>query len=358
MEDLVINPNFWQGKNVLLTGHTGFKGSWLSLWLHLLGARVTGFSLEPPTHPSLFQEAKVGKILLNDFRGDIRDLNVFSKIIQQVNPEIVIHMAAQSLVRNSYADPVQTYATNVMGTVHLFEAIRKTPSVKVILNITSDKCYENNKSVRGHHEGSPLGGRDPYSSSKGCAELISSSYRHSYLQDADIAMATARAGNVVGGGDWASDRIVPDAIRAFISEEPLLVRNPNAVRPWQHVLEPLAGYLQLCEQLAVDSTQFAEAWNFGASDGDAQTVSQLVNFIAQSWGERAKWQHDEALHQPYEESYLKLDCSKARDKLGWKPRWSLQKAIEQSTAWYKAWYQGEDTFKLSLSQIETYQQVL
>ena len=262
MESLVIDPIFWKGRKVFITGHTGFKGSWISLWLEQLGAKVTGYALEAPTNPSMFHIVKVEKTLVDSMHGDIRDTATLTIAMLEAEPEIVIHMAAQSLVRDSYSDPVGTYSTNVMGTVNLLEAVRKTPSVKAVLNITSDKCYENKEWIWGYRENEAMGGHDPYSNSKGCAELVSSAYRRSFLQDAGIALATARAGNVIGGGDWAKDRIVPDAISAFIENKPLIVRNPMAIRPWQHVLEPLSGYLMLCQQLINQPEDYAEGLEF------------------------------------------------------------------------------------------------
>ena len=350
----MISSSFWSGKKVFLTGHTGFKGSWLSLWLSELGAKIYGFSLEPPTKPSLFVDNKVEQLLTKHTHGDIRDFQTFIRALQEAEPEIVIHMAAQPLVRESYQDPVSTYATNVMGTVHLFEAVRKTPTVKAVLNITTDKCYENNEWIWGYRENEKMGGHDPYSSSKGCAELVSSAYRRSFLAEAGIAMATARAGNVIGGGDWANDRIVPDAIRAFCDNKPLLVRNPNAVRPWQHVLEPLAGYLLLCEKLIETPSPFSEAWNFGPGEADAQPVATLAEFMVKTWGDNASWEHDGTLNQPHEANFLKLDCTKAKTHLGWQPKLSLEQALSMSVAWYKAWHLGKDMHQFSQKQIIDY----
>jgi CDP-glucose 4,6-dehydratase len=356
MESVVMDATFWKDKSVFLTGHTGFKGSWLTLWLNKLGAKVTGFSLAPPTEPSLFVEAKVEHALVKHIIGDIRNALELSQAMQQAEPDIVIHMAAQSLVKNSYQDPITTYATNVMGTVHLFEAIRKTANVKAVLNITTDKCYENNEWLWGYRENEPMGGYDPYSSSKGCAELVSSAYRRSFLADVGVAMATARAGNVIGGGDWAKDRIVPDAMRSFIEGQPLKVRNPNAVRPWQHVLEPLAGYLQLCQKLIESPAQFAEGWNFGPGEADAQPVSILADIIVKSWGNNALWLLDGTPNQPHEANYLKLDCTKAMQLLNWQPQWALEQALQNSVAWYKAWHQGKNMLQYSQKQIQDYQQ--
>lgn len=339
-----------------MTGHTGFKGSWLTLWLHQMGAKVTGYALKPPTQPAIFFEAKVETALEKHILGDIRDLDKLTQAVQQAAPDIVIHMAAQSLVRDSYLDPVGTYASNVMGTVNLLEAVRHTPEVKVVLNITTDKCYENNEWVWGYRENEPMGGHDPYSSSKGCAELVSAAYRHSFLREAGIALATARAGNVIGGGDWAKDRIVPDAMRAFIAKQPLQVRNPASIRPWQHVLEPLAGYLQLCQKLLDEAEQFSEGWNFGPGEEDAQPVSRLADIMVKSWGEGVSWQQQGDDKQPHEAQYLKLDCSKAKARLQWHSQWRLEQALQQSVAWYKAWHQGVDMNQFTLAQLADYQQ--
>ena len=351
----MIDPFFWKGRKVFLTGHTGFKGSWLSLWLKQLGAHVTGYALEAPTVPAIFEVAKARETLQKSIHGDICDIDTFKKSMQEASPEIVIHMAAQSLVRDSYTDPVRTYNTNVMGTVHMLEAARSTSSVKAILNITTDKCYENNEWVWGYRENEPMGGHDPYSNSKGCAELVSSSYRRSFLQDSKIALATARAGNVIGGGDWAKDRIVPDAMHAFINNKPLLVRNPLATRPWQHVLEPLSGYLLLCQQLIEQPKEFDQGWNFGPNDEDAQPVATLADIMVKSWGENAQWQLDEGAH-PHEARDLKLDCSKAKTLLKWNPIWNLDRALSETVQWYKAWHNNEDMHKFTLRQIENYQQ--
>lgn len=354
MESVVIDPSFWKGRKVFMTGHTGFKGSWLTLWLNQMGAEVVGYALESPTEPSIFREAKVFRALSEHVDADICDANTFKVVMQSVKPEIVIHMAAQSLVRDSYIDPVRTYATNVMGTVNLFEAVRQTSSVKAVLNITTDKCYENKEWVWGYRENEPMGGYDPYSSSKGCAELVSSAYRQSFLNDEGVALATARAGNVIGGGDWAKDRIVPDAIRAFINNKSLTVRNPMATRPWQHVLEPLSGYLMLCQQLIQQPKIFSQAWNFGPNDEDAKPVSVLVSTMARQWGQGAQWCLDEGAH-PHEARYLKLDCSKAKSELRWQPVWGLESALDATVQWYKTWHNKKDMHEFTLQQIQAYQ---
>ena len=347
---MAVNSDFWPNKRVLLTGHTGFKGSWLSLWLQSLGAEVHGLSLEPPTTPNLFTLAQVAGGLASHTIGDICDLATVQAAMLAAQPEIVLHMAAQPLVRLSYAAPVQTYATNVMGTVHLLEAARHTPSVKAMLVVTTDKCYENQEWHWGYRENEPMGGHDPYSNSKGCAELVVSAYRHSFLQASGIAVASARAGNVIGGGDWAADRLVPDILRAFEQELPVTVRNPHATRPWQHVLDPLGGYLLLAERLYTDGHAFAQAWNFGPKDDDAKPVQWIVKRMAQLWGSGASWQQD-AEHHLHEANYLKLDISKAKAHLGWLPRWGLPHSLEKIVEWHHAFLAKQDMRSLSLHQI-------
>ena len=354
MEDLVVSLDFWKGKRVLLTGHTGFKGSWLSLWLQRLGAEIVGYALESPTEPSLYRVAEVERGL-SSITADIRDMECLQRAFDAHNPEIVIHMAAQSLVRDSYADPVGTYRTNVMGTVNFLESARKTASVKGILIITSDKCYENKEWVWGYRENEAMGGYDPYSSSKGCAELVTSAYRRSFMQDAGIAVATARAGNVIGGGDWAKDRIVPDAISAFIENNPLIIRNPKAIRPWQHVLEPLSGYLMLCQQLINHPEDYAGGWNFGPNDEDARPVSILADILVKFWGNNAQWKLDDGAN-PHEAQYLKLDCTRAKTLLKWKSIWGFNRTIDETVKWYESWHSKKDMHKFTLQQIEAYQQ--
>ena len=350
----MIDPSFWNGRRVLITGHTGFKGGWLSLWLNQLGAKVTGYAIDPPNNPSFFQEANVNSSLQESIHGDIRDAEKFTKVMIEISPEIVIHLAAQSLVKESYDNPVSTYSTNIMGTVNLFEAIRKTPSVKVVLNITTDKCYENIETNIGYTELDRMGGYDPYSSSKGCSELISSAYRQSFFQNKGVALASARAGNVIGGGDWAKDRIIPDAIRSFLSKNPLLVRNPIATRPWQHVLEPLSGYILLCQQLMKSPKIFSEGWNFGPSSEDEASVSKLADIITKIWGDGSSWKLDKDFH-PHEAQLLQLDCSKANNKLGWIPFWHLDRTLIETIEWYKAWSCNKDMHQFSINQIESYQ---
>lgn len=353
-----MNPAFWRDKRVLLTGHTGFKGGWLSLWLQSLGATVVGYSLAPSSKPSLFEVAQVG-VGMTSVEGDIRNLTHVQSVFAQYHPQIVIHMAAQPLVRLSYQNPVDTYSTNVMGTVHLLEAVRSTPGVKVLVNVTTDKCYENKEWLWGYRENEPMGGYDPYSSSKGCAELVSAAYRTSFFNsDAyaqhGVALATARAGNVIGGGDWAVDRLVPDILAAFEQGHQVRIRNPHATRPWQHVLEPLRGYLTLAERLFDHGPGFAQAWNFGPNDEDAQPVGKLVEQMAALWGIGASWRADMA-DQPHEANYLKLDISKARSLLGWHPELQLSKALALTIDWAQRRKAGADMHQFTLEQIHAYQ---
>ncbi|AJP74813.1 CDP-glucose 4,6-dehydratase (plasmid) [Sphingomonas hengshuiensis] len=349
----VVDPAFWAGKRVFLTGHTGFKGSWMALWLQKMGARVTGFALAPPTDPALFDVARVAEGMTS-ILGDIRDRDVLEAALVAADPEIVIHMAAQPLVRASYDDPVGTYATNVMGTVHLLEAVRKAPSVRAVCVVTTDKCYENREWVWGYREDEAMGGYDPYSNSKGCAELVTSAYRRSFFgAGSPVAIASGRAGNVIGGGDWAADRLIPDILRAIGAGEPVQIRNPVAIRPWQHVLEPVGGYLVLCQALWENPQAAAEAWNFGPRDDDAQPVQWIVEKLCAQWGEGADWVHD-ASTQPHEARYLKLDISKARAGLGWQPRWSLGEALERIVAWHRAWLSGADMHAYCLSELERF----
>lgn len=347
-----VDPGFWRGRRVFLTGHTGFKGGWLSLWLQQLGAQVHGYALAPVGEHHLFGAARVGDGMAG-MLADIRDLAALQAALAAFRPEVVIHMAAQPLVRQSYVDPVETYATNVMGTVNLLEAVRRTPGVRAVVNVTTDKCYENDERATGYAEGEPMGGHDPYSSSKGCAELVTSAYRRSFFADGGAAVATARAGNVIGGGDWASDRLVPDILRAFERGEPVVIRHPHATRPWQHVLEPLAGYLVLAQRLVEDGAPFAEGWNFGPRDEDARPVQWIVEQLAERWGQGARWRLDDGAH-PHEARFLKLDIAKARERLGWAPRWRLADALQRIVAWQQAWLAGDDVRALCLAQIDDY----
>lgn len=358
MEDLV-KPSFWRDKSILITGHTGFKGSWLSLWLQELGANVVGYALSPPTEPNLFEIAAVADHMTSVV-GDIRDLGHIKLVLQQRRPEIIIHMAAQSLVLPSYSDPVETYMTNVMGTVNLLEALRYSESARVVVNVTSDKCYENNEWPWGYRESDRLGGRDPYSSSKGCAEFVTKAFRDSYFAETrhsnnHIALASARAGNVIGGGDWAPNRLVPDIMDAFSRGKAVKIRNPHAIRPWQHVLEPLNGYLQLAERLWEDGRTYAEGWNFGPSDDGARSVNWIVCELARLWGDGAQWEAD-STGLAHESNYLKLDCSKAKAKLDWKPRLSLPEALEWTVEWYKAFAVNKDIRELTKAQISRFQE--
>jgi len=350
-----MTPDFWHGKRVLLTGHTGFKGSWLALWLQSLGAEVQGLALAPPTTPNLFTAARVADGLASEM-GDIRDFDTVRCVMQRFRPQIVLHLAAQPLVRLSYSTPVHTYATNVMGTVHVLEAARAAGSVRAIVNVTTDKCYQNREWVWGYREDEPMGGRDPYSSSKACAELVTAAYRDSFLADAGIAVGSGRAGNVIGGGDWAADRLVPDALRAFGSGQPVLLRHPQATRPWQHVLEPLDGYLTLAEKLFVHGASYAAPWNFGPADDDVQPVQWIVERLAAAWGPGARWQVQADAHSLHEAHWLKLDTSKARQLLGWQPRWRLAHALAQTVQWHQAWLRGDCMRTLCLAQIAAYAQ--
>ena len=346
------NPDFWRGRRVFITGHTGFKGGWLSLWLQSLGAELQGYALEAPTTPSLFAEADVAQGMRSQI-GDVRDGATLSRTLSAFKPEVVLHLAAQPLVRLSYRDPVETYSTNVMGTVHLLEAARHCDSVRAIVNVTTDKCYDNREWVWGYREGEPMGGHDPYSSSKACSELVSSAYRASFLAEGRAALATARAGNVIGGGDWAADRLIPDILLAFERGEAVRIRNPHATRPWQHVLEPLGGYLCLAEHLVQQGQAFAEAWNFGPLDGDVQPVQWIVDHLAREWGGGARWAVDAGEH-PHEARFLKLDISKARQRLQWQPHWRLGTALSHIVAWHQAWLAGQDMRALCLQQIAQY----
>ncbi len=350
-----MNPKFWGDKSVFITGHTGFKGGWLSLWLQKAAARVHGYSLAPPTEPNFFTEAQVVERMLSSTIADIRDGAVLKSAMQQAQPEIVFHLAAQPLVRHSYVEPVATYAANVMGTVNLLEAVRATPSVRAVVVITTDKCYENREWVWGYREDEPLGGYDPYSSSKACAELVTAAYRRSFLEEAGVALATVRAGNVIGGGDWAEDRLIPDFLRALEQGETLEIRSPGAIRPWQHALEPLAGYLLLAEKLFAVGNDFAGAWNFGPADTDARSVQWIVERLV-SLVPGAKWQCNED-EQPHEANYLKLDSSKAKAQVGWQPRWQLETALDRTLAWHHAWRNGTEMHAFTLAQIAEYETV-
>lgn len=358
-----MNRNLFEGifsgKKVLITGHTGFKGSWLCLLMNKLGADVYGYALPPPTNPSLFEEAKIGE-LITSYIGDVRDLDQLSDVFNRIKPEIVIHMAAQPLVRDSYKIPVETYAINVMGTVNVLEACRHTESVRAIVNVTTDKCYENKEWHWGYRENEPMGGFDPYSNSKGCSELVTSSYRNSYFHPKDydkhgVAIASARAGNVIGGGDWAADRLIPDFIRAISQNRKVVIRSPYAIRPWQHVLEPLTGYLTLAAKLYTEGAKYDGGWNFGPDDKDARNVEWIMQKICKLWGNGATYEVD-TNPQPHEANYLKLDCSKAKAELGWEPRWNIDKALGSIVEWNKVYLTGQDVRKITEKQIEEFYQ--
>lgn len=349
--------NLFNGKRILITGHTGFKGSWLSIWLQWLGANVIGYALSPPTTPSLFEKADVSNGMTSII-GDIRDLHNLKQVFIEHQPEIVVHMAAQSLVRRSYKKPIETYETNVMGSLNVLESVREVSSVRAVIMVTTDKCYENKEWFWAYRENEPMGGHDPYSSSKGCAELLISSYRNSFFShDAfdqhNTSIASVRAGNVIGGGDWADDRLIPDIIRSFQNDEVIRIRNPNATRPWQHVLEPLSGYLMLAEKLFSSEHQFAEAWNFGPLEEDAKSVQWIVDKMIKLWGNGAGW-HVDNDERAHEANNLKLDCSKAHNRLGWWPKWDLEMAIKRIIDWHKAEQMNGDMRQICYQQINEY----
>ena len=352
-----MNKQFWAGKRVFITGHTGFKGSWLSLWLQKLGAEVTGYATSPPTEPNMFNGANVAQNMTSII-GDVRDINSLKKAIKLSQPEVIIHMAAQSLVRYSYANPVETYAVNVMGSVNLLESLRQIKSVRAVINVTTDKCYENKEWYWGYREMDSMGGYDPYSNSKACSELVTAAYRSSFFNPAQysdhgVAVASARAGNVIGGGDWAMDRLIPDVTRAILAGETVRIRSPYAIRPWQHVLEPLYGYLLLAEKLYSDGINFAEGWNFGPNDDDARSVQWVVERFTSLWGEGAAWKLDSD-PQLHEAHYLKLDCSKAKARLGWYPRRGLDDSLKYVANWYKSFSKGEKMQDVTIQQIESF----
>lgn len=352
-----MNSNFWNGKKVFVTGHTGFKGSWLSLWLLEMGATVKGYALSPSTKTNLFELSNISNNMKSEI-GDIRNFPQLRQSIADFKPEIVFHMAAQALVRLSYEQPIETYSTNVMGTVNLLEAVKQVGGVKALVNITSDKCYENKEWVWGYRENEAMGGHDPYSNSKGCAELVASSYRQSFFNeknysDHGCALASVRAGNVIGGGDWALDRLIPDMLSAFSQGKSVEIRSPNAIRPWQHVLEPLSGYLLIAERLYQSGPKFAEAWNFGPNEEDAKSVKWIVNELADHWGESASWFLTKQNH-PHEANYLKLDCSKAKMRLDWQPVWNLSTTLTKIVNWHKAWLNNIDMKEFSINEINEY----
>ncbi len=355
----MVSP--WRGRRVFVTGHTGFKGGWLSLWLASLGAQLRGYALDPISAPSLFSAVSLMD-LVEDIRGDVRDYQHVESAILEFEPEVIFHLAAQPLVRRSYVDPLGTYATNIMGTAHVLEAVRKAPSVRAVVVVTTDKCYQNREWVWPYRETDRLGGFDPYASSKACAEIVSAAYRTSFFP-ADrtpghhVALATARAGNVIGGGDWSEDRLIPDLIRGFLAECPVLIRRPSAVRPWQHVLEPLCGYLKLAEHLLTGDDRFADSFNFGPSGDDAWRVDRIADRLTTLWGHRASWIRD-AEPSVHEDHYLRLDASKARVELDWTPRLNIERALEWTVEWFRAWSAGADMRKETLAQIRAYDQLV
>jgi CDP-glucose 4,6-dehydratase len=353
VEGLVMSQ-IWRGRRVFLTGHTGFKGSWLALWLADLGAEVTGYSLSPPTEPSLFDQANVAGVMRRDIREDIRDLNTLAAAIQEAQPEVVFHLAAQPLVRDSYLQPVETYATNVMGTVHLLEACRSVQGLAGVVCVTSDKCYENSEWVWPYRENDPMGGFDPYSSSKGAAELVISAYRRSFFADGP-GVASVRAGNVIGGGDWAKDRLIPDLIRAMLVGERPMIRSPRSVRPWQHVFEALGGYVLIAQRLLAGDKSAATAWNFGPSDDDTKQVSWIVERMLRDWGAPG-WDQQPGNH-PHEAKLLRLDCSKARDELGWRPALNLEDALLMVIDWHRKVANGTPAFDVCSTQLGHYRAV-
>jgi CDP-glucose 4,6-dehydratase len=358
----MVNGEFWRGKRVLITGHTGFKGAWLSLWLHLKQAEVIGFSLPPPTVPSLFELTGLGDVI-DSCEGDVRDLNHLKEVIASRRPELVMHMAAQALVRRSYADPLETYSTNIIGTVNVLEAIRQVGGVRAVIIVTSDKCYDNREWIWGYREIDPMGGLDPYSSSKASAELVTAAFRHSFFNPREfsqhgVAVASVRAGNVIGGGDWAADRLIPDIMNAIGAHQVVRIRHPDAYRPWQHVLEPLRGYLILAERLYNQGPDYGEAWNFGANSGDLRPVAWVVEKIAEMWEPGLRWVL-EAGQQVHEARLLNLDCAKARMRLGWEPKLDLEQALKWTVSWYQTYLHDAATVKeFTESQILNYTKLL
>lgn len=348
-----VDSTFWRGKKVFLTGHTGFKGSWLTMWLHSMGAQVKGLALEPPTEPSLFKVANVNSLLQSEI-GDIRDLETVKSAIRTFDPDIVIHMAAQPLVRYSYQEPIETYQTNVMGTANVLEACREVQSLKSIVCVTTDKCYENKEWEWGYRENDPMGGHDPYSSSKGACELVIAGYRNSFFSGNNSpGVASVRAGNVVGGGDWAEDRLIPDILKSFETGEKVVIRNPLATRPWQHVLEPLSGYLILAEVLYKHGGKYGGGWNFGPVDEDCKSVEWILNSLIHKWPEKASWVLDENAN-PHEAKFLKLDCSKAFFHLDWRPKWNIEYTTTAIVEWYLAWKANKNMLEYSLNEISKY----
>ena len=350
-----MNPDFWKNRSVFLTGHTGFKGGWMTLALSQMGAKVSGYSLAPTTKPNFFSILKLKKYLAKSTIGNILDLKLLKKSIKEAKPSIVIHMAAQPLVHQSYKTPIETIMTNVIGTANIFEAAKDTNTIKAIINVTTDKCYENNEKITSYKENDRLGGHDPYSGSKACSELITATYRKSFLSKIDIYLASARAGNVIGGGDWSNDRLLPDFFRSLEAGKPMYVRSPNAIRPWQHVLEPISGYMKLGEKLVINGKDYANAWNFGPNDEDAKTVGWVIDHLcAKIPG--THWIADEEKH-PHESTLLKLDSTKAKKYLDWNPKWDAKLSIHKTIDWYNAWKKGKEMSIISLSQIDEYNSI-
>ena len=347
-----INYDFWKNRSVFVTGHTGFKGGWITLWLTMMGAKVHGYSLDTTAELNFFTETKLRERITSSTIADIQNFSTLKSALSLTKPSVIIHMAAQPLVRDSYNFPLETFKTNIMGTVNLLEAARKIDTVEAIVNITTDKCYENKEQFKPYIENDKLGGYDPYSSSKACAELISTAYRNSFLKESGVKIATVRAGNVIGGGDWAKDRLIPDFLRAIDTGKKLLIRSPNAIRPWQHVLEPLSGYLLLSEKLVIKGNNYAEAWNFGSQESESKAVSWIVNYLSQKIP-NLQWDIEKTA-QPHEANLLLLDSSKARSKLNWKPRWPLEIALDKIVEWHQAWKERKPMAEISISQIKSY----
>jgi len=348
-----LNRSFWSGRKVFVTGHTGFMGGWLTLALARLGARVSGYALPPPTHPNLFTAASIDKSCRTTI-GDVRDASDLIRAMAEAEPDVVFHLAAQPLVRRAHAEPVETYATNVMGTVHLLEAVRRTSTVSSVVVVTTDKVYENREWTWGYRESDLLGGREPYGNSKACAEFVVGAFRHSYFENGKIGLATVRAGNIIGGGDWASDRLIPDAMRAFAESKTLKIRNPNAVRPFQHVLDPVRGMVMLAERLAASPAEFGTGWNFGPAEEDTRAVGWMAERVAELWGHTARW-HAEASQGPHEAGLLVLSSAQARTRLGWRPTWDTHSATARTVAWYRAFYDGTDVASITQNQINEHE---
>jgi CDP-glucose 4,6-dehydratase len=352
-----MTPSFWAGKRVFLTGHTGFKGAWLTIWLEQLGAQVAGYSLEPPSQPNLFEVAKVRPLLAKHWHDDVRDLDALQAAVSRFEPHILFHLAAQSLVRESYLRPIETYATNVMGTAHVLEVARHVPSVRVIVIATSDKCYDSREPNRAYREDDAMGGHDPYSSSKGAAELVTAAYAHSFFETTarKCSVASVRAGNVIGGGDWAKDRLMADLMRGLLANEPIVIRQPSAIRPWQHVLDPLAGYLSVAEKIWLEAPTKWQGWNFGPDSGSERTVEEVATLSCSLWGRTDLLRIDEDLNAPHEAMMLKLDSTKACAQLGWAPRWAFEEAVARTIEWYRHYMVGEAMLAFTRHQIAAYQ---